>query len=171
MKCKSGAISVRRARASDLKELAGMKYAGDVFHSKLPIWPPECDMGEATSGMKRHLDDRDNPIFIAVAPTGESVGFASTNISERETVHEGYRRIGTIVLLFVDERWRGRGVGRKLVSACVDHFKKKGIEHLTLRSVVGNKLYERFWDSLSFKPMIYGRSTTVEKVDAKLKKR
>jgi GNAT superfamily N-acetyltransferase len=128
-------------------------------------------MGEATSGMKRHLEDRRNPIFVALAPTGEPVGFASTSIAERETVHDDYRRIGTIGLLFVKEEWRKHGVGRKLVSACADHFQKKGVEHLTLRSVVGNKLSESFWDSLSFEPMIFGRSTTVERVNAMLKKR
>jgi GNAT superfamily N-acetyltransferase len=171
MNGKSTAVKVRRAKPSDLEALARMKFELDAFHSKLPIWPPECDMDEARRGMKKHLADRRNPIFIAVAPSGELAGFASTDVSERETVHRDYRRVGTIVLMFVKGEWRGRGAGRALVSACLEHFKRKGVVHLTLRSVVGNKLSERFWDSMSFEPKIYGRSTTVDKVEAKLRKR
>ncbi len=170
MKRMVSSAKVRRARLSDLESLAKMKYDGDVFHSNLPIWPPECDMDEAMRGMKKHLADRKNPIFIAVAPSGEPVGFASTSIDNRETVHEEYRTVGTIVLMFVGEKWRGHGLGRALVSACVAHFKAKGVVQLTLRSVVGNELSERFWDSMSFEPKIYGRSTTVKKAEARLKK-
>ncbi|MFH0815218.1 MAG: GNAT family N-acetyltransferase [Methanobacteriota archaeon] len=171
MKGEKSEISLRRARMTDLGELAKMKYEGDVFHSELPIWPPECDMGEASRTMRRHLKDQRGTVFVATGQAGILVGFATAEVVERETVHEEYRRIGTIGLLFVREEWRGRGIGRMLVSACTERFDELGIKHLTLRSVVGNNLSERFWDSLSFEPKIYGRSTTVKEVKARLKQR
>ncbi len=159
---------VRVANRKDLPTISRLKLELDRFHENMPIWPPESNLREARRSVIKHM--KKGKYFVAVSPENEIVGFTTARLMRRETVHSGYRRIGEIGFLYVKEDQRRHNVGQHLVSTCINFFEKKGIEHVTTRSVAYNKIVDRFWNKLSFHSVIYVRSTTVRKVKQKLRK-
>ena len=162
-------VKIRHAHLQDLEALAQLKYELDLYHKNMPIWPPECDMREARRTMKTLLKDRRHAIFVAESSNKEIVGIVTTRVLRRKTLHPEYRRVGEIGILHVQEASRRQGVGKCLVEACIDHFDKRGVKHVTLRSVVYNDISDRFWRSLSLNPALYVRSSTVDNVRNRLK--
>lgn len=160
-------FTLRVANRKDLPTMSRLKLELDRFHENMPIWPPESDLKEARRSISKHM--KQGKCFVAISPENEIVGFTTVRLTKRETVHSGYRRVGEIGFLYVKEDQRRHNVGQHLVSACINFFEKKGIEHVTTRSVVYNKIADRFWNKLSFQPAIYVRSTTVGKVKQKLR--
>lgn len=59
-----------------------------------------------------------------------------------------FARKGLVEDVVIDEKYRRKGIGTKLVTAAVNQARKEGIKHLELTSrpekVAANKLYQRF---------------------------
>jgi putative acetyltransferase len=57
-------------------------------------------------------------------------------------------RCAYIVSFFVSDKWRGKGVGRRLIEECVSALKKKGIRNITVNVSPTNKkaigVYEKY---------------------------
>jgi len=164
---KSG-VRIRRGHLRDGEPLARLKYELDLHHRKMSIWPPECDMNEARKTVKEMLKDRRNAVFVAECLTKEIIGIVNARLVKRETVHSEYGKVGEIGIIYVKDAYRRRGIGKRLVAACIDHFQRLGVRHVTLRSVVDNRASDRFWETLSFTPALYVRSSTVQKVQRRL---
>lgn len=162
-------VKVRRARLQDLKTLAQLKYELDLYHKDMPIWPPECDMKEARRTVRALLKDRKHVVFVAESSNKEIVGTVTARVLMRKTLHPEYRKVGEIGVICVEEAYRHQGIGKCLVEACIDHFDKKGVRHVTLRNVVYNQISDRFWRALSLNPILYVRSSTVNEIRGRLK--
>jgi GNAT superfamily N-acetyltransferase len=57
-----------------------------------------------------------------------------------------------IVAVFVDPRWRSKGVGRNLVSALLQTARQRGIRRLSAEVHPGNSAIERTLESSGFDP-------------------
>jgi GNAT superfamily N-acetyltransferase len=71
--------------------------------------------------------------------------------------------------MYVIERFRRKGIGRRLVKELFTFFNSKGIEYLTVRYIIGNKEAEPFWQKLDFNPIIITAMTNPKKLESKLK--
>jgi len=145
-----------------------MKYELDGHHKGMPVWPQERNMREARRTLRKLLDDRRSFVLVAETKEGEAIGMLTYRIVRRETRHSGYRMVADVGMMFVGERYRRLGVGRALVARCIEHLERRGVQHVTLRSVVANAQGNRFWDSLGLKPLLYIRSAPVARVKGKL---
>jgi len=65
---------------------------------------------------------------------------------------------------FVKRSQRRRGVGTALVEAAARFFERRRVKHISLRNTIANRLANDFWEGLSFKPVLYTRSTTVSRL-------
>jgi phosphoribosylglycinamide formyltransferase 1 len=62
------------------------------------------------------------------------------------------RHAGTVTGMFVDEHHRGRGVGRRLLDAIVQHARSlEGLEQLELSVTAGNVPARRLYEALGFR--------------------
>jgi len=93
---------------------------------------------------------RRDPEGLMVAREGEEiVGFigADSNwFSKREQ-----KKVGAIHELVVAEGFRRRGIGRGLMKAAVDLFRKKGLDTVELWVGEGNDVAKKFYESLGFR--------------------
>ena len=125
-------------------------------------------MNEARRTVKMILKNRRNTVFAAESLTKEIIGVVTARLVRRKTVHSEYGKVGMIGIIYVKDHYRRRGIGKRLVAACIDHFERLGVRHVTLRSVVDNRVSDRFWERLSFAPALYVRSSTVQKLQRRL---
>jgi GNAT superfamily N-acetyltransferase len=55
--------------------------------------------------------------------------------------------------MYVDEAWRGRGVGRALMETLVDGARERGYRTLRLGTLEDMKVAQRLYESLGFRPI------------------
>ena len=77
-------------------------------------------------------------IFVA-EEAGTPIGWAVCYVEHHEPfVKEEERPYGYVSELFVDEAFRGRHVGRALLNACEDHFRKLGLKTVLIAALSAN---------------------------------
>jgi len=90
-------------------------------------------------------DLRSNPDDALVAEVdGKVVGFCCTRL---------YRRylIGHVANMAVDRDYQGRGIGKMLVRAALDHFRRQGMEYARIETLEQNYKGRRLYPSFGFK--------------------
>ena len=95
----------------------------------------------------RHIDEdaRREPEGIFVAEKdGRVVGFITT-WQDREA------GIGHIPNIVVDRGLRGCGLGRKLIEHAFDHFRRSGLSHAKIETLVQNDVGNHLYRSLGFR--------------------
>ena len=129
--------SVRAATIADLDALAPLFDAYRVFYRK------PSDVDAARAFLAARLERAESAIFLA-EDDGDAIGFTQ--------LYPGFSscRMARILILndlYVDTTARGRGVGRMLLDAAVDHARGTRAAFLTLATETGNTgaraLYER----------------------------
>lgn len=97
---------------------------------------------------KSFVEGKEKWCFVA-EDEGEICGFIYFMIKQR-TDHFKIKQAGYIDLLFVSEKYRGRGIGKKLLNSAYAELKTHGIFHVDL-SVHTDNPSTKFWESMGFK--------------------
>ena len=119
----------------------------------LPLWqaylafyknPLPDDVTDLT--FARFLDDREQMVLLVARDGDQMVGFA-TVIQH----HSTWAKHGYIYLedLFVTEKVRGKGVGRKLIAAVVAHAQSEHCERVYWVTHHYNQTARRLYDSVA----------------------
>ena len=90
--------------------------------------------------------------MVVAAAGGELVGFAYGKVFRRSTYSPN--NVGQISMVFVQETFRRRGIGRLLVEELCQFFRAEKVEEVTLRYVLENREAEKFWNDLGFEPRL-----------------
>lgn len=129
-------IKVNRWVISDINRLLGQlsdrsKECGRESLKKI-IRQPEAIIMVAIDGITIF----DSPI----------IGMAS--IYFRETLT---RKVGVIEDVVVDKKYRGKGIGRKLVELLIDEAKKRGVNCVELTSRLEREIAHLMYEEIGFK--------------------
>ena len=109
-------IKIRRLESSDRGAWLDLRHALWAHHTRSSL---ETEAGEIAETPEK------TPVFIAIEPGGEAVGFLEASIrSEAPGCATG--RIGFIEGWYVDAAHRGHGIGRRLVQAAEDWAREQG---------------------------------------------
>lgn len=95
----------------------------------------------------RHLDEdlmRDCEGIIVAEDGGRPIGFISTWMD-----HEA--GIGNIPNISVDARYRGHGVGRKLIELAMERFREAGLTHAKIETLAHNAIGNHLYPSCGFR--------------------
>ncbi len=65
---------------------------------------------------------------------------------------EGAPQCGFLCDVFVDERWRGRGLGAALLERAFEFLRERGATEVRLETQLGHAAAESFWESRGFHP-------------------
>lgn len=81
---------------------------------------------------------------------GGIVGVHEEN-SPQLTVEQGERKCGRVSELFVEEEYRGQGIGKMLMEKMENYFRETGCDDIMIESIFPNKNAQGFYKSLGYK--------------------
>lgn len=81
---------------------------------------------------------------------GGIVGVHEEN-SPQLTVEQGERKCGRVSELFVEEEYRGQGIGKLLMEKMENYFRETGCDDIIIESIFPNKNAQGFYKSLGYK--------------------
>lgn len=140
-------IKITKAEKSDLKDFAGLRLAAHKYAAKFdkeavvsddtPKKIEELTRKEFEDPRIMHLLARENNRLIGIAILSLAVG-----VDKSAFLGE----------LFIEEEYRGRGVGSRLLDEIIKIAKNKGFQSLELTVARKNKQAQRLYLELGFKP-------------------
>ena len=143
------AIEVRKYRSGDRRavlQIAVQSFAGVCLDEN--IEKQFGVVGERWQDYKREAIDYDlinNPdsAFVAVVD-GKVAGFVCNRLYAS-------RSVGHVANLAVAPEFQGRGVGKALMRASLEHFRQQGMRFARIETLQQNLKAQKFYPSLGFK--------------------
>lgn len=135
-------IAIREATSKDIPIILGMLY-------ELGRPKPQTDSDVETFRklVKKHIKESDKRILVAVIDDVKVVGMISMvflSRLNRDTV-EMY-----VPELIVVEKYRGHGIGKKLIDSCISLANEKKCHRIRLESGNQRKESHEFYEHLGF---------------------
>jgi ribosomal protein S18 acetylase RimI-like enzyme len=141
---------VRAAVARDLDQIARL-WAGLVhYHRQLDAGLPEA-AEDGPQRYARRLAERltDPATCVLVAAQGKQVvGYVLGFVVDLAPDMFVQASSGFIADIYVDEEFRGRGVGRSLVSELADWFRERGVRYFEWHVAAHNQEGIAFWRAI-----------------------
>ena len=138
-------IKVRNGRLGDAGKICGYKM--ESVRSNFP----DCEFYEKMfrTHLLRQLKLRPDTVKV-VEVDGQVAGYVWYRI-----VGSTVGTFGRIEHIFVDERFRKRGIGKQLMQAAEQHFKSKGIRKMKLTVTSDNKAAVSLYSGMGYKTKRY----------------
>ncbi len=135
-------IQIKKAETKDLPYILRLLYE---LGRPRPKSDTEANIFETI--IKQHITDFEKEIFLA-KKENKVVGLVVINLLTRvnRTTSELY-----IPELIVQEDYRNLGVGKKLITKCIEFAKKNNCFRLRLESGIGRKDSHKFYKKIGFK--------------------
>jgi ribosomal protein S18 acetylase RimI-like enzyme len=138
---------ITRLTESDWEQLAALRLRAlaDTFGTADPQYVVEARLTPAD--WRRRL--RDHAQFVVVL-AGQPVGMVAAYQESAETAY--------VYSLWLDPAARGRGLGRRLVTAVLNWARRRGVRTATLRMAPDNAAARRVYEGLGFTEVPTGGS-------------
>jgi len=161
-------LQIRKVGVSELDRIVELQLALQR-HSEAcsaSIWRYTAERTQLLrQEYETYVGDENRLLLVAVF-NGTIVGFLSSMVSQRTDQLPPI--IGTIGSLFIQDAFRRRGIGSRLVRDACQFFKSKRVEDVYVRFVVGNREGEGFWKKLGFTPILVTAGTNLTTVEDRL---
>ena len=110
--------------------------------------------------LKELLNNKQRPILVSVNESDEVIGYCF-GIFQQHKDNSILTNIKTLYIddLCVDEKFRGKGIGKELYEAALSLAKEKGCYNLTLNVWSCNESAIRFYESMGLIPQKIGMET------------
>lgn len=143
-------VRFREGRPDDIPVL--LRRVAETAWNDLPAWAralytPDEVARQVYETAELLLRGRENVLIVAESPEGENIGHIW--LGEVRDTYTGARR-GYIYDLFVAPTWRGKGLGRALLSEAERRCRERGLKELGLTVSVTNKAARRLYESAGF---------------------
>jgi len=142
-------FSLRRYQRRDRR--AVLRISAETFHGVCMDENIERDFGKTGGTWQQHkMDSIDydltgNPASCFVAEAdGKIVGFICNRLYHN-------RSIGHVANLAVREDYQGRGIGKALLQASLDHFREMGMRFARIETLAQNEKGQKFYPAAGFK--------------------
>lgn len=136
-------VKIRAATLKDLKDITEI-YNHAILNTTATFDTETKTVQEQKNWFKEHGPK--NPIVVAEIDK-EIVGFASLSKYSTRCAYSDTAEIS----IYVKEKYRGKGIGKKLIKEIVDIGEKAGIHAIISRIAEGNKISIHLHDIVGFK--------------------
>ena len=148
---------IRYAMEKDIEKIEDLLSQVDMVHHNGR--PDIFKIGNKYSEeeLKELLNNKQRPILVSVNETDEVVGYCF-GIFQQHKDNSILTDIKTLYIddLCVDEKFRGKGIGKELYEAALSLAKEKGCYNLTLNVWSCNESAIRFYESMGLIPQKIG---------------
>lgn len=143
-------IVIRPAQVEDLPEIGALWEKLVSYHAALDASMPRASIGGADRYADRIGSQLDDPYSRVIVAThdGRLVAFVIGVIMDVTPDMFEPETNGFLADIFVEEAYRGTGVGRHIVSALGDWFKSRGVTRMEWYVAARNDAGRAFWQSL-----------------------
>jgi len=161
-------VTTRRARIFETNKIFNMHLSlqKHLENCSSSIW-------RYTEEIKKLLKQQytewlaDKNSIVLVAEVGTKVtGFLVATVNYRTDYSPN--TTGNISAVYVEKKFRRRGIGSELVKEACRFFAAKKAKHIYIRYVLGNTEAERFWENLGFKPILLTAGTLVNTIEERI---
>lgn len=152
---------VRRAENKDIPRLLELLVQVDMVHHN---GRPDIFKGPVTKyneeQLKEIIKDDSLPIFVCEDEDGNVLGHAFC-VHQQCLNHSVLTDIKTLYIddICVDEKYRGKGVGKTLYQSVYEYAQKNGFYNITLNVWNCNPSAIKFYESMGLKPQRIGMET------------
>ena len=151
---------IRYAMEKDIEKIEDLLSQVDMVHHNGR--PDIFKIGNKYSEeeLKELLNNKQRPILVSVNESDEVIGYCF-GIFQQHKDNSILTDIKTLYIddLCVDEKFRGKGVGKELYEAALSLAKEKGCYNLTLNVWSCNESAMRFYESMGLIPQKIGMET------------
>ncbi|MFW5703062.1 MAG: GNAT family N-acetyltransferase [Candidatus Dojkabacteria bacterium] len=126
------------------------KYEDDIVELFLDSYHEpgyEWDYGVAKKYLRHNFEDYPDYNFVAVDDNGDHIGSVVCSVK-----HYYKGKVLFVESLQVMEEYRGKGVGKKLLSEVVQLAKKDGLTHIQFLADGGRDFPRKWYEDLGFLP-------------------
>jgi len=153
---------IRKATENDVDRLRDMLFQVQALHAK---GRPDVFKAGTHKYSKEEimgfLSNELSPVFVADLGDGVAVGYAFCDIREqKETSNLKPSKTYYLDDLCVDEKYRGKGIGKQLYNYVLSQAELTGCDSLTLNVWHLNESAIRFYERVGMSPL----KSTMEKV-------
>jgi ribosomal protein S18 acetylase RimI-like enzyme len=135
-----GKFTIRCATLDDVNAVGPLFDAYRTFYKQ----PVEAERSKAF--LRERMERGESDVFVAMVGE-EAAGFcqcypsfSSVGLSKRVRLND----------LYVDERFRGMGIGRALTERSIEHARERGAPKLELATEVTNTTAQGLYESMGF---------------------
>ena len=147
-------ITIREAATADVPAIVELWKEAMDFHAARDPYMQRSEDGHVSFAEFVTEQISEESSLVAVADTGgEIVAYCLARVNQRPPVVRD-RILGHLSDLAVTERWRRRGIGRRMVAEVKDWFKSRKIRRMELRANVANEVSTRFWRKMGLEPFV-----------------
>ena len=151
---------IRYAMEKDIEKIEYLLSQVDMVHHNGR--PDIFKIGNKYSEeeLKELLNNKQRPILVSVNESDEVIGYCF-GIFQQHKDNSILTNIKTLYIddLCVDEKFRGKGIGKELYEAALSLAKEKGCYNLTLNVWSCNESAIRFYESMGLIPQKIGMET------------
>lgn len=141
-------VKITSLQKKDLKEVAFLVKKLDDFHQKLDSSYKGGTFKECFFYCKELFHKRNAKIFVA-RDQKRIVGFLVAMIKKTKYFFKPLL-VGKISRIFVEEDFRQKKIGEKLVEKAFEWFKKKKVKFVEVQCFIKNKNALNFWKKMGF---------------------
>lgn len=155
---------VRRAKNEDISSILELLVQVDMVHHK---GRPDLFKGPATkynaAELREIIKSEDTPVFVCVDEEGAVLGHMFC-IFKQEKDNSVMTDIRTIYIddICVDEKARGKGVGKELFHYIKDYAENNGFYNITLNVWYCNPDAMKFYEAMGMEPQKIGMEMLVK---------
>jgi glucosamine-phosphate N-acetyltransferase len=152
-------IIVRPAKIKDLSEIVKMKVRLLKYEASLDTyWTGKKNVKDTFYKIyKASINSKKNKLLVA-EENNKIVGFGYASLIKNDILKTKVH--GHINDMFVDKRYRRRGIAGKILQSFFEWFKKNGIKYAVLNVVSKNKIGYKAWTKYGFEDFVVRKRIT-----------
>lgn len=140
-------VKVKIAEKKDLKEFARLRFEAHKYSAQFDrdVVVSDDTLSRLEELTKKEFEDP-RIVYLVARERDRMIGIGILSLAV------GVDKSAFLGELFVEEKYRGRGVGRKLLDEVIKVVKNRGFKNLELTVATNNKAAQKLYLELGFKP-------------------